>query len=85
MSNVTRVMVRRGFFLAIAIAASDNRNRMATYSYILCSKCGGTSKAVGGDCPQCAGARMVGALVSEDLYQSFEVSPAADLLSELRG
>ena len=53
---------------------------MATYSYILCSKCVGTGKAAGGPCPQCQGARMVGALVKDDPYVMLETAARVRML-----
>ena len=55
---------------------------MATYSYVICSSCGGTSKADNA-CPRCQGARMVGTLVDDAMYRSFEVVEADDLVLAL--
>ena len=46
---------------------------MATYSYVLCSKCGGTGHASGTRCSRCEGARMTGSLVDERILQLLEV------------
>ena len=73
-------MIARGIFLAIAVAASDNRMAMATYSYILCSNCGGTGKADAKACPRCEGARMVGALVDDELFASMGVEETTDFM-----
>ena len=69
----------RRIFIAIAIAASDNRMAMATYSYILCSNCGGTGKAEAKVCSRCEGARMVGALVDDQLFAALGVAETPDL------
>jgi hypothetical protein len=71
-------MVVLGIFLAIAITASDNRIAVATYSYILCSNCGGTGKADAKPCPRCEGARMVGALVDDELFAILGVEETPD-------
>ena len=72
------MLVVSGIFLAIAVAASDNRIAMATYSYILCSNCGGTGKAEAKACPRCEGARMVGALVDDELFAILGVEDTPD-------
>ena len=46
---------------------------MATYSYVLCSKCGGTGHASGSRCSRCEGARMTGSLVDERIFEMLEV------------
>ena len=52
---------------------------MATYSYILCSNCGGTGWSNETACPKCEGARMTGALVDEHLFRILDVT-CCDLL-----
>ena len=52
--------------------ASDKES-MATYSYVLCSKCGGTGHAGDSRCPRCEGARMTGSFVDERLLRLLEV------------
>ena len=56
---------------------------MATYSYILCTSCGGTGTTYEKTCPKCQGARMTAALVNEHLYRALDIAGCDALQSEL--